>query len=75
MSISKFPDHMQNIKLNFSATVLKELRHDIFSHFFFCLNHGQSVGKPKNNGLPRKKNTKGVILEQKGARMAENGED
>ena len=30
--------------------------------------------KPKKNGL-RKKNIKGAILEQKGTRMAENGED
>jgi hypothetical protein len=33
------------------------------------------VGKPKNNGLLRKKNTKGLILKQKGTRMAEDGED
>ena len=49
---------------------LKELRHDILSHFFDGLNYGVSVGKPKNNGLLRKRNTKGVILKQKGARMA-----
>ena len=29
----------------------------------------------KNTGLLRKKNTKGAILEQKGTRMAEDGED
>ena len=34
-----------------------------------------SVGKPKNNGLLRKKNTKKVILKQKGTRMAEDAED
>ena len=33
------------------------------------------LGKHKNNGLPRKKITKGVILKQKGTRMAEDGED
>ena len=32
----------------------------------------QVVGKPKNNGLLRKKNTKGLILKQKGTRMAED---
>ena len=33
--------------------------------------------KPKNNGLLRKKSTKGVIpkKEKKGTRMAEDGED
>jgi len=31
--------------------------------------------KPKNKGLLRKKNTKGVILEQKGTRIAEVVED
>ena len=45
---------------------LKELRHDILSHSFDGLNNGNSVG---NNGLLRKKNSKGVILEQKGTRM------
>ena len=44
---------------------LKELRHDILSHFFDGLNCNSNVGKPKNNGLLMKKNTKGVILEQK----------
>ena len=33
------------------------------------------LGNLKNNGLLRKKNTKGVILKQKGTRMAEDGED
>ena len=54
---------------------LKELCHDILSYFFDGLNCGLSVGQPKNNGLLRKKNTKGVILKQKGTRMAEDGED
>ena len=54
---------------------LKELRHDFLSHFFDGLNCGSSVGKPKNNGLLMKKNTKGVKLKQKGTRMAEDGED
>ena len=30
---------------------LKELRHNILSHFFEGLNFGSSVGRPKNNGL------------------------
>ena len=54
---------------------LKELRHNILSHFFKGLNCGLSAGKPKKNGLLRKKNTKGLILKQKGTRMAEDGED
>ena len=33
------------------------------------------VAKSKNNGLLRKKNTKGVVVEQKGTRMVEDGED
>ena len=45
------------------------------SHFFDGLNYSLSVAKVKNNGLLRKKNTKGVILAQKGTRMAEDGED
>ena len=56
-------------------THLKELRHDILSHFFDGLNYGLSAGKPKNNGLLREKNIKGAILKQKGLRMAEDGED
>ena len=44
---------------------LKEVHHDILSHFFDSLNCGKSAGKPKNNGLLRKKNTKGLILKQK----------
>ena len=54
---------------------LRELSHDILGHFFDGLNNGLIVEKPKNNGLPRKKNTKGVILKQKGTRMAEDRED
>ena len=53
----------------------KELRHDILSHFFDGLNCGLSAGKPKNNGLLRKENTKGLILKKKGTRMAEDGQD
>ena len=45
------------------------------SHFFDGLNYSLNVGKPKNNGLLSKKNTKGVILTQKGTGMAEDGED
>ena len=54
---------------------LKELRHNILSHFFNGLSHSLSVGKLKTNGLLMKKKTKGVILKQKGTRMAEDGED
>ena len=54
---------------------LKELGHDILSHFFDPLNYSLSVGKTNNYGLLRKKNTKGMILKQKGTRMAEDGED
>ena len=48
----------------------RELRHDILSHFFDGLNYGLSVRRHKNDGLLRKKNTKGVIL-----RIVENGKD
>ena len=48
---------------------------DILGHYCDGLNSGESVAKPKNNDLPRKKNTKGVILKQKETRMAEDGED
>ena len=58
-----------------TQVVLKELCRDVLSHFFDGLNYGLSAGKPKNNGLLRKKNTKGVILKQKGTRMAQDGED
>ena len=37
----------------------RKLRHNLLSHFFDGLNYGLSVAKPKNNGLLRKKNTKG----------------
>ena len=57
------------------VSLLKELRHDIVSHFFDGLSHSLSVGKPKTNGLLMKEKTKGVILKQKGTRMAEDGED
>ena len=55
--------------------MLKELRHDILSHLFDRLSHGLSVGKPKTNGSLMTEKTKGVILKQKGTRMAEDGED
>ena len=55
--------------------LLLKLRHNILSHFFDSINYGSSVAKPKNNGLLRTKNTKGAILEQKGTRRAEDGED
>ena len=54
---------------------LKELHHDILSHFFNHLSQGLSVGKPKTNGLLMKGKTKGVILKQKGTRMAEDRGD
>ena len=44
------------------APILKELRHDILSHFFDGLNHALSVEKPKTNGLLMKEETKGAIL-------------
>ena len=43
---------------------LKELRHDVLSHFFDGLTYGLSIAKPKN-ALLRKKNTKGLVLEKK----------
>ena len=49
---------------------LKELCHDILSHFFDGLSHGLSVGKSKTNGLLMKEKNKEVIL-----KMAEDGED
>ena len=58
-----------------AAIFLKELRHDILSHFFDGLSHGLSFGKPKTNGLLMKEKPKGVILKQKGTRMAEDGGD
>ena len=54
--------------------LLKELHHNILSHFFDGLNCSSSVGKPKNNGLLWNKNTKGLILKQIGTRMAEDGD-
>ena len=54
--------------------LLLRSRYNILSHFFDGLNYGLSVGKPKNNGLLRKKNTKGLIIGQKGTRMAEDGQ-
>ena len=54
---------------------LKELRHNILSHFFDALSNGVSVEKPKTNGLLMKEKTKGVTLKQKGTTMAEDGED
>ena len=54
---------------------LKELRHDILSHFFDGLSHVLSVVKPKSSGLLMKEKTKGVILKQKRTRMAEDAED
>ena len=65
----------QRSSCNILFRQLQELRHDILSYFFDGLNCGSSVGKPKNDGLLRKKNTKDLILKQKGTRMAEDGED
>ena len=42
-----------------SDLILKQLRHNILSHFFDGLNCGLSAGKPKNAGLLRKKTPKG----------------
>ena len=41
-----------------SYSRLKELRHDILSHFFDGPSNGLSVGKPKSNGLLIKEKTK-----------------
>ena len=60
---------------NFLLHLLKELCHDILSRFINGLNHHPNVGKPKSNSLLRKKNSKGVILKEKGTRIAEDGED
>ena len=57
------------------SSFFKELRHDILSYFFDGLSHSLSVGKPKTNGLLMKEKTKGVVLKQKGTRMAEDGDD
>ena len=51
---------------------LTELRHDIFGRFFDGVSLGLIVGKPKTYDLLMKENTKGVILKQKGTRMAED---
>ena len=53
---------------------LTELRHKILSSFLQRPKLRLTGGKPKNNGLLRKKNIKG-ILNQKGTRMAEDGKD
>ena len=55
--------------------VLKELRYDNLSLFIDGLNHGSSVGKPKNYSYVWKKNSKRETLKQKGTRMAKDGED
>ena len=39
---------------------LKELCYDVLSHFFDGLNCGLSAGKPKNNGLLRRKKNQRV---------------
>ena len=36
------------------------------------MSQSESVGKPENNSLLRGKNAKGVILKQKGTKMAED---
>ena len=64
-----------NLSYNNSYLILKELGHEILSHFFDGLNYGESVAKPKNNGMLSKKNTKGAILKQKGTRMVEDCKD
>ena len=68
-------DDTKKLFLRVIVSASKELRHDILSPFFKSLNNSLSVGKPKYNGLLRKKNSKGMIVEQKGTRMAEDGED
>ena len=75
MSPLKTPNRQSVIDPLVIYVKLKELRHDILNHFSDGLNYGLSVRKPKNNGLLRKKNTIGMILKQKGTRMAKDGED
>lgn len=57
----------------FELVKLKELHDNILSLLIGGLNHNLSVGKPKNNSVPRKKNTKWVILTRR--RMAKDGDD
>ena len=67
---------LRNCKLSeLLEVIFKELRHDILGHFFDGVSHGSSVGKPKTNDLLMKEKTKGVILKQKGTRMADDEED
>ena len=64
------------ITLPRSVEVLKELRHDILSHFFDSLNYDKSARKPKNNGLLKLRRKKQRIYSKaKGTTTAENGED
>ena len=49
--------------------------HDNLSNFFDTLITVKVLGNLKNSDFLRKKNTKGVILKQKGTRMTENEED
>ena len=60
--------------LTFSA-IVKGATSRYFESFLQWPKLRLSVGKPKTNGLLRKKNTNGLILKQKGTRMAEDGED
>ena len=55
-------------------SIIKGAMSRYFEPFLGRPNYGLSVGKHKNNGLLRKKNTKGVILEQKGTRVAKDSE-
>ena len=61
--------------MTFYDNLFKGATSRYFESFLRHLNYGLSVWKPKNNGLLRKKNTKGLILKQKVTRIAEDGED
>ena len=54
---------------------LKELRHDILSHFLQSAELPSTRGKTQNISLVRQKNTKEVIINQEGTRMVKDGED
>ena len=54
---------------------IKEATSRYFESFLWRPKLRLKSCEPKNHELLRKKNTKGVILEQKGTRMAEDGED
>ena len=58
-----------------SCSIVKGATSRYFQSFLQWPKLRLSVGKPKTNSLLRKKNTNGLILKQKGTRIAEDGED